>query len=211
MVCRGREADGEEEMSGKSHITRSSVKEVIRLLDLCYKRGVIDACAVEDDLAVRDWLDAMHKSGRYGLVEFPDEECDWKRWRFFLLRWCRENRMSTLGFNYIDGIRKPVGFEYVIIPMTMRFYIQGVKEWLEYPNELALELFKSKCRQRWTNKVPQTMKNMNNNDFISLIQEFIYELRQYPMEEMVDFPRSNLDNFEIAIWETTRPTNAKIR
>jgi len=185
--------------------------DIIKLLDFCYKKGVIDACSVEDDLEVRDWLDAMHKKGRYGLVDFPDEECDWKRWRFFLLRWCRENRLPKLGFEYIDCVRKVSGFEYVIIPMTMRFYLQGVKEWLEYPNEMAMAIFKSKTRRRWTNKVPDTMKTMRTNDFISLIQEYIYELRQYPMEEMVDFPSSALDNFEYAMWQTTRPLNAKIR
>lgn len=194
-----------------SKITRASAPEVIRLLDFCYKKGVVDAAAVEDDLAVQDWLDAMHKQGKYGLVDFPDEECDWKRWRFFLLRWCRENRLSRLGFEYIDSLRKVSGFEYVVIPMTMRFYLQGVKEWLEYPNELGLILFKSKGRQRWTDKVPQTMKMMRTDDFISLIQEYIYELRQYPMEEMVDFPSSNYDNFEYAMWQMTRPRNAKIR
>lgn len=195
----------------RSHINHTSAKEIIRLLDFCYKKGVVDACGVEDDLAVKDWLDAMHKSGRYGLVDFPDEECDWKRWRFFLLRWCRENRLSKLGFDYIDGIRKATGFEYVIIPMTMRFYLQGVKEWLEYPNEIGIALFKATTRQRWTPKVPSTMKNMRTDDYISLIQEFIYEFRQYPMVEMEDdFPQSCLDNFEYAMWQMTRPRNAKI-
>lgn len=195
----------------RSQITHRSALDIIRLLDFCYKKGVIDACGVEDDLAVQEWLDEMRNSGRYGLVDFPDEECDWKRWRFFLLRWCRENRLTKMGFDYIDGIRKAVGFEYVIIPMSMRFYIQGVKEWLEYPNEMAIALFKSRIKQRWTSKVPQTMKKMKTDDFISLIQEFIYELRQYPMAEMKDFPDSALDNFEYAMWQMTRPRNGKIR
>lgn len=194
-----------------SPITHKSALDVVRLLDFCYKKGVIDACGVEDDLAVQDWLDATHKKGKYGLVDFPDEECDWKRWRFFLLRWCRENKLSKLGFDYIDGIRKVSGFEYVIIPMTMRFYLQGVKEWLEYPNEMGIALFKSRYRQRWTNKVPKNMKNMKTDDFISLIQEFIYEFRQFPMDEMTDLRDSALDNFEYAMWQMTRPRNAKIR
>ena len=194
-----------------SKITRKSAPEIIRLLDFCYKRGVVDACNVGDDLAVQDWICDTHKKGKYGIVEFPDEECDWKRWRFFLLRWCRENSMPRLGFDYIDGIRKVSGFEYLIIPMTMRFYLQGVKEWLEYPNELGMVMFKSKPKQRWTNKIPKSMKNMRTDDFISLIQEFIYELRQYPMEEMLDFPASNYDNFEYAMWQMTRKVNGKIR
>lgn len=194
-----------------SPITHKSALDVVRLLDFCYKKGVIDACGVEDDLAVQDWLDATHKKGKYGLVDFPDEECDWKRWRFFLLRWCRENKLSKLGFDYIDGIRKVSGFEYVVIPMTMRFYLQGVKEWLEYPNEMGIAIFKSRYRQRWTNKVPKNMKNMKTDDFISLIQEFIYEFRQFPMDEMTDLRDSALDNFEYAMWQMTRPRNAKIR
>lgn len=195
----------------RSHINRTSAKEIVRLLDFCYRKGVIDAYSVGDDLSVQDWVDSTYKQGRYGLVEFPDDECDWKRWRFFLLRWCRENRLTSLGFNYIDGIRKAAGFEYLIIPMTMRFYLQGVKEWLEYPNSAGLALFKSRYKQRWTNKVPQNMKNMKTDDFISMIQEYIYEFRQYPMPEMTEMTDSCMDNFEYAMWEMTRPTNAKIR
>ena len=119
--------------------------------------------------------------------------------------------MPSLGYDYIDNIRRPGGFEYIIIPMTMRFYLQGVKEWLEYPNDLGIELFKENSRRRWTNKIPAPMRNMKTDDFVSLIQEFIYEFRQYPMKEMANMPPSALDNFEIAIWETTRPVNAKIR
>lgn len=204
-----REWHTEEEV--KSHITRRSALDIIRLLDFCYKKGVVDACSVEDDLAVKDWVEGTHKMGKYGLVNFPDEECDWKRWRFFLLRWCRENRLSKIGFEYIDSIRRPSGFEYVIIPMTMRFYLQGVKEWLEYPNEIGLALFKATARQRWTNKVPQTMKTMRTDDYISLIQEYIYEYKQFPMLEMVGLAPSSFDNFEYAMWQMTRTTHAKIR
>lgn len=195
----------------RSPITRKSAPEIIRLLDYCYKRGVVDASEVEDDIAVQDWYDTIHNSGRYGLVGFPDEEYDWRRWRFFLIRWCRENRMSNLGFSYIDTLRKVSGFWYVIIPMTMRFYTLGVKEWLEYPNELDIELFKAHTRLRWSDRVPAAMKKMKTDDFISLIQEFIYEFRQYPMLEMKNFPPKSLDNFEYAMWQMTRPRNAKIR
>jgi hypothetical protein len=193
----------------KSPITRRSAPEIIRLLDFCYKRGVVDACEVEDDIAVEEWYRSMIGSGHYGLVCMEEEECDWKRWRFFLLRWCRENRLSSLGYDYIDSIRKPSGFWYLIIPMTMRFYLLGVKEWVDYPNPLGMALFKSKIKVRWPKD--STIKNMRNDDYISLIQEFIYELRKSPMEEMKDFSSKSMDNFEIAMWQVTRPQYGKIR
>lgn len=193
----------------KSPITRRSAPEIIRLLDFCYKRGVVDACEVEDDIAVEEWYRSMIGSGHYGLVCMEEEECDWKRWRFFLLRWCRENRLSSLGYNYIDGIRKPTGFLYLIIPMTMLFYLLGVKEWLDYPNPLGMAIFKSKVRMRWPKD--SLIKNMKNDDYISIIQEFIYKLRKNPMVEMKKIQPSTYDNFEIAMWQTTRPEHEKIR
>lgn len=195
----------------RSHITRKSAPEIIRLLDYCYKRGVVDASEVEDDLAVQDWYDETIDSGKYGLVGSPDEECDWKRWRFFLLRWCRENRLSSLGFDYIDGVRRARGFEFLIIPMAMRFYLFGVKEWLDYPNPSLIGMFKAKPKFRWSPSVPQQMKNMTKDDFISLIQEFIYELRNKPMEGMKDVAPRAMDNFEYAMWQMTRSTRVKIR
>lgn len=188
----------------KSLITRRTAPEIIRLLDFCYKKGVIDACETEDDYAVQEWYDGVFQNGKYGLLTHIGEDFDWKKWRFFLLRWCRENRLSSLGYDYIDTIRQVNGFSYVLLPMAMRFYLMGVGEWLQYPNEHALELFRRTARRRWLNTLPKHMMNMKTDDYISLIQEFVYEFRKHPMPEMSKLSKNALSDFEIAMWQCTR-------
>ena len=193
----------------KSPINRKTAPEIIRLLDFCYKKGVVDAFELEDDGLVRDWYDEIKGSGRYSLVGFEDEKFDWKRWRFFLMRWCRDNRLKSLGYDVVDNIRKVCGFVYVIIPMSMLFYMDGVRAWLDYPNEIGLALFKQSVRQKWEKGWPPT-RTVKNDEYILQIQEHIYELRNHPMSGMENLADKNLDNFEYAMWQMTRPY-AKIR
>ena len=195
----------------RSPITRKSAPEIIRLLDLCYKQGVVDAAEMEDDLSVKDWLDETVESNRYGLVCVDDPKCDWKRWRFYLLRWCRDNRMSTLGFDYIDNIRKASGIGYIIIPVSFKFYLRGVRDWLQYPNEMNMALFKSKGRLRWGAEATSMSKILKNDDYIFIIQEYVYELRNKPTVEMRKITDRTIDGFEYAMWQTTRPRRGKIR
>ena len=194
----------------KSPITRKSAPEIIRLLDICYKRGVIDACEMEDDYAVKDWYDCMKDGGRYGLVGFQDEKCDWRRWRFFLIRWCRDNRLTSLGYGCVDSIRTASGFVYVLIPMSMKFYMMGARDWLKYPNDIGMALFKATPRQKWEKDWPPS-RMMRNDDYILQIQEFIYELRNRPLDGMKNVTERALDNFEYAMWQMTRPKGGKIR
>ena len=183
-----------------SPITRKNATDLLRLLDYCYKRGVVDASEVGDNYAVQDWYDEMLHSGKYGNVLFPEEVYDWRRWRFTINKWAREQRLPYSCTDYIDSIRRAQGIGFVIVPMTMRFYLMGVGEWLEYTNDFALAMFKGKRCVRWTNKVPPHMKNMKKADFILLIQEFSYEFKQYPTKEIEGLAEGTLADFELAIW-----------
>lgn len=184
----------------RSPITKRNGTDLLRLLDYCYKRGVVDAHEVGDNYAVQEWYDEMLHSGRYGLVGFPDEEFDWKRWRFIIHKWARENRFPRNCTDYISEIRRIHGMQYVILPMSMRFYLMGVCEWLEYPNELAISMFKSCDYSRWSNKVPDHMKKMRKDDFILLIQEFVYEFNQHPSGDIEKLGWNALSDFAVAMW-----------
>lgn len=194
----------------KTPITRRNAQEIISLLDFCFRKGVLSAYEVGNDWQVKDWYDERLGNWSYGMVDYPDEEFDWRRWRFFLLKWCRENRLSMTTYELIDGVRVVQGMSYVLLLMTMRFYLLGVKEWLEYPNGAALAIFRSRRKQRWSNKVPEHMKNMKNDDFISLIQEFSYEFRSNPVGDVAKLKQNAFTSFEMAMWTMTRRLHAKI-
>ncbi len=85
--------------------------------------------------------------------------------------------------------------------MTMRFYLMGVEEWLEYPNPLNVELFKHTKKIHWK-QVPSHLKNMTTGDFLSLLQDFIYERQKMHLDG--DLTEAQYDGFSRAMYRYTR-------
>lgn len=182
----------------RSALNRTSAPNVVRLFDYSFKQGVIDAASFEDDYTAKEWMEERLEKGDYGLLPEHEVPYDWKRWRFTLYRWCREARMSPLAENYIDKIRHyQKDFLFAILPLSMRFYLMGVSEWLEYPNPVGLALFKQSPKVHWK-PVPSHLKKITNNDFISQVQEFVYERQAKNYEG--DMLHSRYDAFVFGLW-----------
>lgn len=187
----------------KLPLNRTTAPQVIRLFDACFKHGVLDACAYEDDYYVREFLTKHKSAGDYGLVH-DDENFDWRRWRYILERWCREDRVGTVGETYIGSMhmqRYIKTYMFAVIPMTMRFYLMGVEEWLEYPNPYDRELFKQTKKIHWK-LVPKHLKVIKTCDFLSYLQEFIYERQNMHLQG--DLSESQYDSFSRAMFALTR-------
>ena len=182
-------------------LNRTTAPQVIRIFDYCFKQGVIDASEAGDDYQAKEWLEARLKDGKYGLLSDPDVEYDWHRWRFTLFRWCRFASLRSLGETYIDRIRRRNNFLFAVLPLSMRFYLMGIEEWLEYPNQLNLLIFKKSAKTHWK-PVPPHLKIMHIDDFISYVQEFIYEKEKNAIED--DIPISWYNSFCTALWKYTR-------
>lgn len=181
-----------------SPINRTSAPNIIRLLDYCFKKGVQEASEFEDDYTAKEWLEEKLSTGGYGLLSEDSVDFDWKRWRFTLYRWCRDRRLNSLAENYIDKIRTyQATFAFAILPITMRFYLMGVQEWLEYPNGLNMALFKQNQKIHWK-PMPKHLVKLTTNDYISLIQEFVYERIGMGFEG--DMIQSRYDSFAFAMW-----------
>lgn len=184
-------------------LNRTTAPQVIRLFDSCFKRGVMDACSQDDDYGVKEWLERHKADGSYGLV-YDDEDFDWRRWRFTIERWSREDRLGSVGDTYLNSIyvrRNSHNFLFAVLPMTMRFYMMGVEEWLEYPNPLSVERFKHAKKIHWK-QMPSHMVNMTTADFLSYLQEFIYERQKMHIKD--DLTELQYDSFSIAMYKYTR-------
>lgn len=182
-------------------IDRKIAQQVLRLFDHCFKQGVLDACDFEDNMAARQWVEDRLSDGSFGLLSEVNTKFDWKRWRFVIERWCRDGNIGTLGTVYLDRVRYRSSYVYAIIPLSMRFYILGVEEWLEYPNNLRIEPFLSEPRIHWK-PVDRHLRKITEQDMLSLIQQFIYERQDkgYPN----DMTSSRYDSFALAMWTMTR-------
>lgn len=187
----------------RSPLNKGSAPQVIRLFDRCFKMGVLDTGDLGDDYAAKDFLDKHKADGGYGLV-FDDDNFDWRRWRFVLERWCREYKLGNLCDTYLNSpqIRQYNKTSiFAIIPMSMRFYLMGVEEYLDYPNPTNTAIFMQTPKIHWK-PVPKHLKNMTTTDFLHQLQEFIYERQRLHLEK--DLTDEQYDTFALGLWRLTR-------
>lgn len=177
----------------KSPFSHARTLQIAHLFDYCFKRGAIEACDAEDDVAVTDWYEQRKKDGCYGLISDMGLDYDWRRWRFTLLRWCRMANLRSLADGFIDELKRDGNILSAIFPVSMRFYLLGVKEWLDYPNPINMEFFKHNMRIHWKD----TNDKFFNNDYIVYIHEFTYEAQDSGIEERLV---RRMDGFAQGMW-----------
>ena len=161
--------------------------QTIRLFDYCFRQGVFDACEMEDDYAVQEFYDKMMETGGYGLLLEPNDGFNWRRWQHTLYHFCRMGRIGSMTDSYVNLIHRYKNtFVFSLIPMTMRFYLEGIKEWLDYPNPNAMQLFKQTKKQHWTPNLPSHVRTLKTQDYIFILQGFVYERKEkhYPEDSV---------------------------
>ena len=182
----------------RSPLNRTTAPQLIRLFDFCFKQGVIDACNYEDDYYVKEWVESKLESGSYGVIHEPDDDFDWKRWKFTLYRWCRIARLGSITDTYVNNVPCYKGtFLFAILPITMRFYLEGMREWLEYPNPTNTVIFINTKKIHWK-PMKRHLKVINTNDFISMVQEFVFERQAKHFDG--DLTTRQYDSFATAVW-----------
>ena len=186
----------------RSPLNRSTAPLVIRLFDYCFKQGVEDACALEDDYAAKEWMDECLKNGSYGVLSEKDLPFDWRRWRFTLYRWCRIAHLPSLADTYLNRMERFKNtFAFAILPLAMRFYLMGVQEWLEYPNPANMAYFRQNGKVHWK-PVVSHLRKMRTSDFVSYVQEFVYERTDGAPEG--DAWTTKYNSFCQALWRCTQ-------
>lgn len=183
----------------KDPLNRTSGPAIVRLFDICFKQGVIDASELNDNAEARAFLSEHKTAFTFGVL-LDDSEYDWKTYRFVLYRWARAHRLTPLAENYIMFIRKP-NYLWPLLPYCMQFYLMGIEEWLAYPNVTRIELFKGETKTHWDPKSPN--KKMTTIDFISNMHNIARAYRHAPEENR--YARENLmDGFCLSIYDLTR-------
>lgn len=190
---------------GRLPLNRTTAPQLLRLFDHCFRQGVFDAMDSFDDYVARDFVERHKADGGYGLL-YDDENFDWRRWRFTLARWCREERLGSVGDVLIDSPwlwksgRKT--FLVALLPISMRFYLMGIEEWLDYPNRGNLGFFKIMRKVHWKKMEKPYLQKITTQDFISYIQEFVYERQRLHIQG--DLEESKYDSFATAMWTLTK-------
>ena len=180
-------------------LTRSTAKTAIRFMYLCFQRGVLDAFEFGNDTDAREFYEQKFADWTFGTLVHP-EFSDWRAFRSQLYWWAREYRMKTLAEVYLFRIRNK-NYTWCILPYCMRFYLMGVKEWLDYPNPGGIELFKQTGKDHWNPNAP--LKAMTRMDIISYLHTFEFDFR-YAEDIDLGVSEASMSSFISAVYDLSR-------
>lgn len=191
-------------------LNRTSAPTVVRFFDVCFKQGVIDACAFADDYGAQEFLKQHREKWDFGVLGEPDDY-DWEMWRFTLYRWARQHHYMKFSSDFIYRVVNKTYLWY-FLPYCMQFYLMGIEEWLEYPNPVKMEIFKGENRIHWK-PVERYLRKITTDDTISYMQEFCYKFRRSPLSEGEDrvMNPNAMDAFCQAIHDLTRKYDTRKR
>ena len=184
-------------MTSANPLNRTSAPQIIRFFDICFKQGVIDACNFTDDYGAKEFVEKHKPAWDFGVLGEPDD-FDWQMWRFTLYRWARHNHMTPFAENYIYKIVKK-NYLWCLLPFCMRFYLMGIEEWTQYPNEAGIERFKHEGRVHWAPQANSSLRKMTKSDIHSYMLQFAYEYRRTP-EEGREMSLNTMDGYCQAIY-----------
>ena len=182
-----------------SPLNRRSAPQILRLCALCFKQGVLHAYELGDDYTAKEFLEQHKENWTYGVLGEPDD-FDWKMWRFSLYRWCRYADLSNFAETYLYTV-KTYNYLYCPIVMSMRFYLKGIEEWLDYPNPVQIERFKQESKVHWK-PMPGAARKIIRQDLLADMQEIAYEYRRLP-EDVRHLGEHVMTDFCAAMFDLT--------
>jgi len=183
----------------KQLLNRTTAPQVIGFFDACFKQGVIDACELGSDLDAREFLESKKEDWSFGTLGV-NGEYDWQDFRYWAYRIARLHRMKSLADGYLFRIRNK-SYPWCILPYSMRFYLMGIQEWLNYPNPVGIEVFKATLRIHWDPN--EKNKKITKPDIISYLHEFEFEYRNIQEEER-PVSDSMMSGFVQAVYDLSR-------
>lgn len=180
-------------------LNRNTAPKVLRMFDVCFKQGVLDASEYGDDLGAKEFYERKMEDWTFGVLG-KDEDFEWQSFRFTLYWWARQSHLTKFGDNYIFKIRRPDN-PWCLLPYCMRFYLMGVAEWISYPNPTKIEVFKGQCRVHWDPKAP--VQKFTTGDYISYMHGMAYDYHKLPDGGRI-VSSLMMDSFPKAIYDLTR-------
>lgn len=184
-----------------SPLNRTNARQILRMFDICFKQGVLDAYEFSDDYGAREFYD-QHKA-EWDFARLGDaDDYDAEIWRFLMYRWARKNSMKQFSESYIYKVTRK-NYLWCFLPYCMRFYLMGIDEWLSYPYSMNIELFKNEKNVHWRKMDKGESRKMDKGDFIAYMHEFALDYRRLP--EYKKFIATNtMDGYCKAIFALTR-------
>lgn len=187
---------------------RWDAQNASRFFMMCYHEGAMDACEINDSDLCNSFVESHESSPRYGILSQDDMRT--AEYTFNLLLMCRKYRMYSFGEKFIKKAdtspMRPFYF------MCEYFYIEGVKDYLKYPNYIRMDSFKPVYSSFW--EFRRLHQNMDKYDILERVQRFCFELRKKvescPEDAVLRklVSPASLDTFSRAFWTLNQPVSS---
>lgn len=158
-------------------ISRTIALNIISLVDYCYRKGVEDAHRIQDEGLARQYIEKMEEVGVYGFLNEDGCIMDWKEWTLRLMAKVRMTSWNGPMTRYFQLVGAKVNQNYLgaFIPISQRFYVNGVRDYTNAPDGTNWEQFKGRTRAKWTEK---GLLRVNNRRYVDEIQLCTYDLKR---------------------------------
>lgn len=173
-------------------IDRVLIGQMTGLLDWLYRSGVEDASIYrQDEGLIYEYIEKAGAVGAYGFLNEHLLMMSWQEWTLRIIAKARMTSWNSAMARYFNAAGK-LGQNYlsVFIPLSMVFYVRGVKDYISYPDACKMSEFQSKTRVFWTKKGLKTIKPRSYADEIQMA---CFDLQRRDSE----------------IWANNTPMNAK--
>lgn len=162
-----------------SEITESNARALLYLFYECYRHGVEDASNVNDENKCREYIEAMRRTHEYRLVGH-DYEMTWKEWRIRLVMYAsRMKGKREMVRKVLLGIDRYGVYYAVTLRAAMEFYVDGVKDFTEYPRYEGLESFFNDTHLRKWQKGFQYALYRNTYNLLEDMTALVYDRVRY--------------------------------
>lgn len=198
-----------------------SSRSLIQVFNACYKMGVEDAIRIDDTIQCEEFVDKMYAPMRFGRI-IHDYEMDWREWKFTLSQiMYYSNKYKNQGIKFLDSIISYGNYLTCALPIAMDFYLQGIRDFVNYPDKCLLVRFKEQEFVKWDRKLAK----IKMDDMVRDVTKFCYSrthLEQEAYENMLSknknerwkekrgLSKSAYMNFHKEIWRYTRSKEYKV-
>lgn len=155
-------------------------KSLTHLFHRVYKQGILDAIDQNDLFKCKEFVSEMRQTCTFGFLDTP--KMDWREWRFHLIRLGMDTPYGPSCTQYLSLALNYTGYPAVVFPIAMDFYLEGVKDFCQYPNPAILQDFLKRKFPKWGK--PRRLKRVRTSiDIVLEAQAYCFE-------------RANLDKHE---------------
>ena len=149
-----------------------SAQVLMDLFDACYKLGVKDAIEVDNEMRCVEFCEEMYSAETFGRI-IHNYKCDWREWKFRLCQMmCDMDKYRVQGLKFFESICSYSNYLACALPISMDFYMLGIKDYCKNPNPSELIRFEHTPYTFWGYKGNRKLKR---DDFVTVLTGFCYD------------------------------------